>query len=236
MPDADSDLPAPLPQDADTPPQPETARRLILVAIGWFLLATMPVTVSFFLGIDLKAYGNEDFLFVVLDIVTDIVLVISIFVRGRVVGHGNVRAGVGDGPIARLPIIVTLGILAAAYPVIVIVGYRQGYINLSGGFGSPTQPESWLVAFSIFRSLFIAPVVEELIFRGWLWTGLQKRWSTLPIVLVTSALFIAIHFPPTIVILAVRIPGDLLLAAARHFGRSVRAPIALHVINNLTGC
>ncbi|MEK9968309.1 MAG: type II CAAX endopeptidase family protein, partial [Ferrovibrio sp.] len=40
----------------------------------------------------------------------------------------------------------------------------------------------------------LGPVAEELFFRGWLWTALRRRWSVLPTAIVTSTLWLAMHF------------------------------------------
>lgn len=47
----------------------------------------------------------------------------------------------------------------------------------------------------IAASLFVAPFVEELIFRGYIYTLLERLWGTTPAVLASGLLFGSIHFP-----------------------------------------
>lgn len=222
--------------------EPETVWRLIAVAIGWQVLAIIPAmlitiaAISWLISIgadisDPRTRGTRDLATPMAVLCFNIVLLRSIFVRGRIVGHGDVGAGIGDGPVYNLPIMAALCILVVIYSVLLNVGIYEGYFELSG----PSRPANpWLRAYSILFAIVIAPLIEELFFRGWLWTGLQRRCGMLGTALLTSALFIAIHFPMTLVTVAALVPTTILYSMARHIGRSVRAPIALHAIRNLT--
>lgn len=44
-------------------------------------------------------------------------------------------------------------------------------------------------------SILVAPVVEELVFRGYIYTLLERLWGMTPAVLASGLLFGAIHFP-----------------------------------------
>lgn len=97
------------------------------------------------------------------------------------------------------------------------------------------QPKPfWVHVFEACVMVLVAPVVEELWFRGWLWVGLRKHWSFVATASVTAAFFVIVHVPTT-----PQAPGHYALAAglltlAREIGASIRAPIAIHVIWNLT--
>jgi membrane protease YdiL (CAAX protease family) len=47
----------------------------------------------------------------------------------------------------------------------------------------------------IAASLLLAPLVEEIVFRGYIFTLLERLWSTTPAVLASGLLFGSIHFP-----------------------------------------
>jgi membrane protease YdiL (CAAX protease family) len=55
-----------------------------------------------------------------------------------------------------------------------------------------TQAAALLV---IAASLLMAPLVEEIIFRGYIYTVLERTWGVAPAVLLSGVLFGSIHFP-----------------------------------------
>jgi membrane protease YdiL (CAAX protease family) len=133
--------------------------------------------------------------------------------------------GLGDGPILNRPIIALIAILLGAYIVaddVAHADWRNQLFVIENG--------AWQRLYAIFIKVVFIPLAEELFFRGWLWTGLRRYWGALPTAVVTSALFLAIHFPSLVPI----IPSTVALATARHLGGSVRASIAVHMMNNLT--
>lgn len=86
--------------------------------------------------------------------------------------------------------------------------------------------------------VFLAPPVEELLFRGALLRGLQRRWSVPVAVFASATVFAGIHVvadPGAIYV----VPGVMLLglvagaAAARH--GDLARPVLLHVGFNLLG-
>ena len=78
-----------------------------------------------------------------------------------------------------------------------------------------------------------APVAEELFFRGWLWVGLQRHWGVVPTAAFTGVVWAAIHLDGGFWKPVLLLPVALALSAARYYGQSVRAPIALHAVYNL---
>lgn len=55
-----------------------------------------------------------------------------------------------------------------------------------------SRAAAWLI---IAASLLVAPLVEELIFRGYIYTLLERLWGMAAAVIVSGVLFGAIHFP-----------------------------------------
>jgi membrane protease YdiL (CAAX protease family) len=83
--------------------------------------------------------------------------------------------------------------------------------------------------------IILAPLAEELFFRGWLWTGLRKHWGVLPTGLVTAVLWLLPHLGRGIGAVVLLLFPALILTIARQVGKSVRATIFIHAIYNLTG-
>jgi hypothetical protein len=91
---------------------------------------------------------------------------------------------------------------------------------------------AWLVLF-VLVVVIGAPFVEELVYRGFIQTGLSSRIDDLLALVVTAAWFALIHFQP------VEYPGlfafALVLGSARHLTGRLGMPILAHVGFNATG-
>ena len=77
----------------------------------------------------------------------------------------------------------------------------------------------------------IAPVFEELVFRGILWWGLEKFLSSHVVLAITSILFALAHVD-TLHVIAV-FPLGLLFGYLRHKTGSIWAPMIAHATNNI---
>jgi membrane protease YdiL (CAAX protease family) len=210
--------------------------RLIATAIGWLVLALIAGGATGWLVLRLGGFfTHPEFSYVVVIayyaeiFVSAGVLLTAAVIHGRIVGSGNISEGLGNKPVARLPLIACLAILIVAYPL--IRHFLPATLVLHGT--PPHFPRSILLLLLIILSRsIIVPIAEESLYRGWLWTGLQKNWGPLPTALLTSTLFLAFHFNPRQI--AVLLPVAIILALARHFGQSVRASITLHILYNFT--
>jgi hypothetical protein len=113
---------------------PESARRLIVVAVGWLLLAeAVPAAVSFVRGFatgfvrgltkgasQLEIPPTLSHLLVTLGVFgLGIMLLYAVSIRGRIVGGGDRRLGLGVAPIARLPIIIGLSSVVVLYAALI---------------------------------------------------------------------------------------------------------------------
>ena len=82
----------------------------------------------------------------------------------------------------------------------------------------------------VLGAALVAPIVEELVFRGLLYRYLRARWSVTRAVLLSSAVFALVHlaFPlmPALFVL-----GVALALAAERYG-SLYPSIALHALHN----
>jgi membrane protease YdiL (CAAX protease family) len=77
----------------------------------------------------------------------------------------------------------------------------------------------------------LGPIVEELVFRGWLWRSLRRSFSGPVVILITSVLFSLVHLDP-----AQAIPllfTGAFLGWARWTTGSIWTAVVIHVANNL---
>jgi membrane protease YdiL (CAAX protease family) len=76
-------------------------------------------------------------------------------------------------------------------------------VNFLNAIFPPVETPAFELLFSsqaaalmvIAASLLMAPLVEEIIFRGYIYTVLERIWGVAPAVLLSGALFGSIHFP-----------------------------------------
>jgi membrane protease YdiL (CAAX protease family) len=220
-------------QSEASPVQTESAWRLVAAAVGWVVLAFACGGAVTLLVLQLGGFYLT-LLYVYITawyagvFVTDGVLFAAAVIHGRIIGSGNINAGLGNKPVSRLPLVVCLAVVIVAY---VVIRHFLPSTSLLHGVIPRLPKDNFLAGLLIFSNCVIEPAAEESLFRGWLWTGLQRHWGTLPTALLTSTLFLAIHFSPRLIVTL--IPVAIILALARHFGQSVRASLALHMIYNL---
>jgi membrane protease YdiL (CAAX protease family) len=147
---------------------------------------------------------------------------------GRVVGGGNVNAGLGNEPVLRAPLVLLLAAILAGYAAIATyVLYRVRPDLLFEDY--PTGP--WQLVLILLLAVVLFPIAEELFFRGWLWTGLRRHWSLLPTASLTGGFWLVLHIDRGFFMLGI-LPVAVILSLAREFAGSIRAPIALHMMYN----
>ncbi len=89
------------------------------------------------------------------------------------------------------------------------------------------NPATWWNGFSaLFALVIVAPVTEELVFRGWLLPMLSERYGTTAALAWTSMLFGLIHIEPGAIVYAT--VGGLILGAIAIRTGSTLASIAVH--------
>jgi uncharacterized protein len=149
--------------------------------------------------------------------------------RGRPadLGLANMRLAL-DLPLALLGEFVVF-IALAVYSLILIRGL---------GLSMPEQPVVEMFgrqADGIFMAvLFIvvlAPIGEEIFFRGFLYTAFRRRWGLGPAMAISSGVFAVFHLEPLLFVPMFII--GLILAALFEYRRSLAPAIFLHAINNL---
>lgn len=115
--------------------------------------------------------------------------------------------------------------------------------------------ETWLAsAFPYLRELFTlpteqialwlalagavigAPVAEELVFRGLIFTAIRGQWGYAWALGLSSAVFAAMHFDPTGVYALLVLPSAVLLGWLREKTGGIYAPILVHATFNAIAC
>lgn len=162
--------------------------------------------------------------------------------QGRRAGGGDRSVGLGVRRVRRLGRVALLCmvmvvwllafvLLAARLPALREFAKSVTPDVLSGlGDGGPA-----VVLLKVALVLLLAPVSEELFFRGWLWEGLRRRGHTVMTTAWLTALpWLLLHgidSPGRILFL---IPAAVVFSFARHQGGGVLASLAVHMTNNTT--
>lgn len=76
----------------------------------------------------------------------------------------------------------------------------------------------------------IAPIAEEVLFRGYLYTYC-RRWGILTALAFSTAVFVALHLPSGLPV--TQIIGGIVFALAYEYSGSLIAPILIHSLGNL---
>ncbi len=132
--------------------------------------------------------------------------------RGRMVGLG-------------CGLMILSSIFNLFYSLFLALFGLQAQVDLAPIFAELSSPW-WLLA----GGVIIAPVVEEVFFRGFVFAGLRQRYDWKKAALISSALFAVIHVTPTTMI-PIFILG-LIFAYLYHRSDSIWPAILMHVSTN----
>lgn len=138
----------------------------------------------------------------------------------------HVRLGVG------------LGLLAIVGSTIVV----SALVALSGSEATPDQvltagiAESPLqIVLAVAAAVIMAPLAEELLFRGLLHRGLRRRLSLAPATVISSVLFSIVHVDVAVsqplALVGLALVGALMAVAYERTG-SLIVPILIHAVHN----
>lgn len=123
-------------------------------------------------------------------------------------------------------------IWSAGFGVITITGFSILFaagINpfklLHGNL--PSEPVEIFLFF--FVAALIAPIAEELFFRGILY-GFFRRWGVVIAIMISTAIFVAMHSFSGIPV--TQIVGGILFSIAYEIEKNLMVPILIHVIGN----
>lgn len=85
------------------------------------------------------------------------------------------------------------------------------------------------LARTVLLSWFAGPIIEELVFRGFLYHAWERKWGWLPAMILTSACFGAAH--PTH--MASAFMGSIVYVCVLRRTGTLAAPIVVHVLYNM---
>ncbi|HUA54410.1 MAG TPA: type II CAAX endopeptidase family protein [Candidatus Sulfotelmatobacter sp.] len=220
---------------------PPSGWRLMGRAVVWSLLSYVgALAVSFFFGVVLGVTGlhgriaetDRPMLYAVFGVIgTATILTWVALYHAASAGQGDWRVGIGDRAIARPWAIAVIALVISAYAALITFGA----LNASPqALRRAAGVNPILIAIGLALAVVVAPLAEELFFRGWLWTGLRTRWGAVASGAVTSTLWLVLHLPDGVGRMTLLVPAAIALPLARHYGRSVRASIVVHACNNAT--
>jgi uncharacterized protein len=96
-----------------------------------------------------------------------------------------------------------------------------------------TVPKELASAMMLFvLAAVLAPLAEELLFRGWIYTSLRASFGLWAALLISSALFAAAHYESTHIYALAVFPIGLALGAMRETTGSLKASISFHAFYN----
>jgi hypothetical protein len=159
--------------------------------------------------------------------------------QGRLLGGGNITLGLGAMPVRRhrlVAVFAVLMILWVCVYVAVLIHFHAIATTISTGLptvlAAQMRGRPVVLAIRLLLVIAVAPLAEELFFRGWLWTALRRSWGAWPTALVTGGVWLAVHALNAPFRALILLPQAILLSLARHYGGSVRASLPIHVANN----
>ncbi|MFC5069201.1 CPBP family intramembrane glutamic endopeptidase [Flaviflagellibacter deserti] len=152
-----------------------------------------------------------------------------------IVALAAIRGGGGIRRLLAINFSVPLKPMLWALGFIVLVALVEGrlaemYPSIQQLFGLAQDPLA--LAISAVVIMVLAPIGEELVFRGFLYTAFRERWGYAPSLIVVSVLFSAMHFEPTMMYPLLVLPLAFALGWLREKSGGVFAPILLHMIVN----
>jgi membrane protease YdiL (CAAX protease family) len=88
--------------------------------------------------------------------------------------------------------------------------------------------------FLIFNIIVVSPIMEEVIFRGALWSFLKKFFNEKAVFILISLLFAAVHIDFLHVVGL--LPASFLFGWFRYRTGDIKASLLCHMSNNLVAC
>lgn len=161
----------------------------------------------------------------------------AVFLAARFYGGGNWRALIAWRPWSPRKTSRRVWLLAGgaiAYSLSADFAFNFFDNEMEPWVTMPTQPLA-AAALAILATI-LAPIVEEIVFRGWIFTDLRRNFSFWPALLATSIVFAGLHYESTHLYALAVLPLGLALGAIRELTGSVKASIALHACNNFIAC
>jgi len=125
----------------------------------------------------------------------------------------------------KYPVLGAIGTLALSVAVSQIGIEPEGVKQVIEGVREPRQ-----LTISLLCLALLAPLVEELVFRGLLYGWIAGRWGSWPALIVSTLAFAGAHWEPAHVVLV--LPLGLLFGWLRRRTDSLLPSLFSHIVNN----
>ena len=149
-------------------------------------------------------------------------------------GHGAVRDFRLELTPRALGVGLTTGLAmligASAIAALMRIGSDEEIPVAAGDVFSLVADSPLAVALLIFTIAVVAPIGEEIAYRGMLYSALQRRWSATVAVIFSSIIFAALHFEPQR--FPILLGLGLALGELRRRTDSTSATIVAHMLIN----
>jgi membrane protease YdiL (CAAX protease family) len=170
----------------------------------------------------------------VVSVLAYVSLSLAVLAEARLVGHSEWRdlfAWTPWNPMRTDRRVYLVAAAALAYGFAADLALHYLHPPSNSWLVLPDDPVDALVL--TFVAVACAPVAEELLFRGFVYTDLRRHFSLATTLVVTSAVFAWLHYESTHLYALVVFPIGLALGAMREIAGSVKPAIAFHALNNL---
>lgn len=185
------------------------------------------------------SYGSAEHKAIAMIGATQLAWIALVLGRARWAAGGIRMADFAAGPGKRLWLV---GVVIAAE--LALLGYNVAselesplcglglHVGTSGQLLALSRETPVWLALLTFEISVLAAISEELLFRGWLWTVLQRSWGAWPAALVTGGMFWLLHAPEGLRSFLLLLPVAIVLTVVRQFTGSIRGTIVLHAVHN----
>ena len=126
-------------------------------------------------------------------------------------------------PVGFLVVLVLIMVLRLFLPS---VDWNQKQENIQ--FNDFQNIGNYLLAF--FCLVVLAPIAEEIIFRGWFYGKLRARMAALPAILIVSVLFGVVHLQLNVALTVAAMSA--VMCVSRELTGTIWTGILIHMINN----
>ena len=123
-----------------------------------------------------------------------------------------------------------LAVLMVVYSLVATTALSHYFPKFDASIKLP-DGKGWVLVFLLLASV-LAPIGEEFLFRGWLYTSLRASFGVVAGVLVVSVLFALAHWESTHLYALAVFPVGLGLALIRERTDSIKASIVVHGLYN----
>lgn len=187
---------------------------------------------------DIFVFGSNDGTVVSLSIIIGCVLLVALSVLIIRLRGGSVRHYLALKPLSWPVSIKMLGLLLVFMIVSQVLTYFLDETPLT--FVDPLYQSVSSVWLLVFAMVIVAPLYEELIFRGILWSTIAEQFAASSVryhgaivaSVVTSLIFAVIHVQYGIYEISTIVVLALLFCYARIRSGSLLLPMLMHIINN----